>query len=73
MHFPAFQGSGLTWTEISRDVSPPRDSALTWPDCFLLNRTNSICAAKILIYEFSSDKLLKREGGSVAAVGRVQL
>lgn len=45
---------------VSRDVSPPRDST-NQPDCFLLNRTNSISPAKILIYEFSSDKLLKRE------------
>lgn len=54
MHFPEFHGSGLTWTE--------------FPQTFhlggiLLNRTNSICAAKILIYELSRDELLKRELG----------
>lgn len=52
MHFPEFQGSGLPWSE--------------FPQTFHLggiplNRTNSIRAAEILIYEVSRDKLLKRE------------
>ncbi len=59
MHFPEFQGSGLTQAEFPQTFSPLRDSA-EQPRCFLLN-TNAVCAAKILIYEFSSDELLKRK------------
>lgn len=54
MHFPEFWGSGLPW-----NVFPETFHLRNWADqldCALLNRTNSISATKILIYEFSSDK-----------------
>ena len=60
MHFPEFQGSSLTWTEFP-ETFHLRGIRRNQPARFLLNRTNSISPAKILIYEFSSDKLLKRE------------
>lgn len=60
MHFPEFQGSGLTCTDFPDTFHLGGDSA-NHPDRSLRNRANPIRAAMILIYEFSRDKLLGME------------